>query len=102
MIAPSTSPPFFPYRIETEMLEFDAEFVPRSELPAVQVPTEPKAEGQGRLRAIARGQYLENGGGLLRNLIAGARGRGSSAREVGIENEDIGRADVPDDMKPHQ
>jgi hypothetical protein len=96
MLAPSTAAPFFPYRIEVEMQEFDAEFAPLPQQPAVTVASEPAPEAAGKLRAIARGQYQENGGGSLRQLILG--GKRSSARRPdsgGIENEDIGRADTP-------
>jgi DnaJ homolog subfamily C member 28 len=100
MLAPSTAAPFFPYRIEAEMAEFDAVFAPVAELPPVEVVLEPASESQGHLRAVARGHYLENGGGLLRNLLAGGRGRGATVPEVGLrDDEDIRRSDIPDEMK---
>ena len=100
MLAPSTAAPFFPYRIETEMAEFDAEFPPLPQQPAVEVTPEPDAERQARIRAIARGQYQENGGGPLRQWLTGGRGRSASRPENGgMESEDIRRADVPDEMQ---
>jgi DnaJ family protein C protein 28 len=100
MMAPSTAAPFFPYRIEAEMAEFDAEFAPAADLPRVEVAPETPAEQPGRLRAVARGQYLENRGGTLRNLLGGMREREASAPGIGArDDEDIRRADVPDDLK---
>src|SRR5437763_1892288 len=80
-------------------LVFDDDFPPLDRLPQVAIAPEPESERKSRLRGIARERY-QGGGGMVRNWLGGSRRDGAaSGTGGGVESEDIGRADVPDDMK---
>ena len=100
MMAPSTVQPPRPYKVETEMERFDAEFPPLPQQNS-NAATLPETKKENPLRGLAREQYRSGeGGGEIGGWVKAARLlRGSSrSNEIqtgGQEAEDVRNADAP-------
>ena len=100
MMAPSTVQPPRPYKVETEMERFDAEFPPLPQQnPNANALSEPPQENS--LRGLAREQYRSGeGGGEVGGWVKAARlfrgnSRSNEMQTGGHEAEDVRNADAP-------
>ncbi len=97
MTAPSNAPSYASYKIEREMAEFDAAFPTLQQ--AAHLPA-PDVDVDSKLKNLARERYRQGGGEVSvwakAASLFGLGGSPASDNVGGYENEDIKRADLPD------